>query len=164
MASLRYATRAYLAQGDSPDTVLARLGGLLCFESEHQFATVLIGELNLPEHRMTLASAGHFPPLLISDGEAEYLDVPIATPIGIDPASRPTPVSIDVADQSSLIAFTDGLVERRDEHLDVSLERLRNAAEGDDRTIEGAVDRLASTLLPTGAVDDVVILGVRWRN
>ena len=44
-------------------------------------------------------------------------------PFGLDPLSRPEVVSAEVTEHSSLIAFTDGLVEQRGEHLDVSLDR-----------------------------------------
>jgi serine phosphatase RsbU (regulator of sigma subunit) len=164
MASLRYATRAYLAQGDSPDVVLARLGRLLDFESENLFATVLIGELDVIEHRMKVASAGHLAPLVISDDEAEFVDMPVAAPVGVDQESRPHPVSLHLSQGSTVIAFTDGLVERRGEHLDVSLERLRTSARRRDATMEAKLDRLARDLMPRGAVDDVVILGVQWRS
>ena len=67
-------------------------------------------------------------------------------------------------DGATLIGFTDGLVERRGEHLDESLERLRRAAQGAAGSIEGVLDYLTSQLIPDGGADDVVILGLRWQN
>ena len=70
MASLRYATRAYVAQGDNPATVLAKLGRLLDFGNEHQFATVMLGAIDGAYRQLTMASAGHFSPLLVTGTEA----------------------------------------------------------------------------------------------
>jgi serine phosphatase RsbU (regulator of sigma subunit) len=164
MAALRYATRAYVVEGHDPQTVLTKLGDMLDFESQHQFATVLIADIDVPRRCMTLASAGHFPPLLVSLEGIQFVDLAVSTPVGVDAASQPTPASVQLSSDATFIAFTDGLIERRGEHLDVSLERLRAAAAGQTGSLEELLDHLAETLIPTGAEDDVVILGFRWRN
>jgi hypothetical protein len=164
MASLRYATRAYVAQGDGPATVLAKLGRLLDFDSEHQFATVMAGAIEGAGRRLTLASAGHFPPLLVAGDGARFLDVPVNAPVGVDGNEPWQEACFTVPDGATLIGFTDGLVERRGEHLDESLERLRRAAQGAAGSIEGVLDHLTSQLIPDGGADDVVILGLRWQN
>jgi hypothetical protein len=164
MASLRYATRAYVLEGYDPQTVLAKLGDMLDFESQHQFATVLVADVDVPGRRMTLASAGHFPPLLVSLEGNEFVDLAVSTPVGVDAASHPMAVSVQLSDEATFIAFTDGLIERRGEHLDVSLERLRAATAGQTGSLDELLDHLVATLIPAGADDDVVILGFRWRN
>jgi hypothetical protein len=164
MASLRYATRAYVAEGHDPQTVLAKLGDMLDFESQHQFATVLIAEIDVSARRMTLASAGHFPPLLVTLEGNKFVDLVVSTPVGVDAASHPVSVSVDLSDDATFIAFTDGLIERRGEHLDISLERLRTATVGQTGSVAELLDHLVATLIPAGAEDDVVILGFRWRN
>jgi serine phosphatase RsbU (regulator of sigma subunit) len=164
MASLRYATRAYIAEGDGPAVVLAKLGQMLSFERDNQFATVLVGELDLRQHRLTLATAGHFPPLLIATGKSRFVDVEVAPPVGVDANSRPTAVTTTVPPAGTLIAFTDGLVERRGEQLDVSLDRLRKLAERQHGPVDGLVDRLVAALVPEGGQDDMVVLGLRWQR
>jgi serine phosphatase RsbU (regulator of sigma subunit) len=164
MASLRYATRAYVAQGDGPATVLAKLGQLVDFDSDHQFATVMAGTIDSSQCRLTLASAGHFAPLLVTGREARFLEVPVNTPVGINGHLPFQEACFTLPDGAMLIGFTDGLVERRGEHLDVSLERLRRAAQSAAGPIEDVLDHLASQLIPEGAADDVVILGLRWPN
>jgi hypothetical protein len=59
MASLRYAIRAYVAQGDPPETVLFKLTNLLNVARDGHFATVLCGLVDVAEHRVTFANAGH---------------------------------------------------------------------------------------------------------
>jgi serine phosphatase RsbU (regulator of sigma subunit) len=164
MASLRYATRAYIAQGDGPEAVLSKLDQLLSFDTEHQFATVLIGVIEHSGDRLMLASAGHFPPLMVSDIGAEFLEVPIGTPVGIKLAGRPPAMSIPLPKRVTLLAFTDGLIERRDEHLDISMKRLQLAAEPNVGSVAEMLDHILATLIPTGGDDDVVILGLRWRS
>ena len=60
------------------------------------------------------------------------------------------------------MCFTDGLVERRGESLDVGLARLRSLAPG-ERSLRGLIDRLSSMLPPDGPADDVAILALRWN-
>ncbi|MGH9105733.1 MAG: PP2C family protein-serine/threonine phosphatase [Acidimicrobiales bacterium] len=162
MASLRYSTRAYVAQGDEPGAVLARLARLLDFETDNQFATVLIGELDLPAQQLRLASAGHYPALLISAGGARYLRPETAAPIGVDEASHPTTATFELPVAGTLVAFTDGLVERRGEPLDVSLERLRTVAQRHPGHPDRLLNRLVSQLAANGAQDDVAVLAMRW--
>jgi len=63
-----------------------------------------------------------------------------------------------------LFAFTDGAVERKGESIDVGLERLRVAAMAHDGPVDAAIDRLLAAVVPDGADDDVVIVGLRWGN
>lgn len=183
MASLRFATRAYVVQGDGPGTVLAKLDRLLHVHVDHQFATVLVGEIDLDRRRLTFASAGHFPPVLLEHGRARLLETITGPPIGIGETTRPPETELPLAPGAALLAFTDGLVERRGEHLDTGLQRLveaMSAAGGGgpggrrpQREPDPArpdvnsslragtlVDVVAATLIPDGTEDDVVILGL----
>jgi serine phosphatase RsbU (regulator of sigma subunit) len=77
-------------------------------------------------------------------------------------AYRPT--TVQLASGSSLVAFTDGLVERRGENLDLGLDRLVRAADGDAATVEELLAALTATLGPDGAADDVAVLAFRWTS
>jgi serine phosphatase RsbU (regulator of sigma subunit) len=162
MASLRYATRAYAAQGDDISTVLTKLGMLLDIERDHHFATVLAGEVNLTDRRVTLASAGHFMPLLLTEGGAAYINGVSEPPVGVAPLPDFTTVTFVPAQGATLIAFTDGLIERRDEGIDAGLERLRQTVSGSAQSLEDLVDTVTAKLLTEGAADDTVILAIRW--
>ena len=163
MAALRYATKAYVAEGFAPEVVLRKLGMMISFDAQQQFATMLIGQVDVEARQVTLACAGHLPPLLVSAEGARFIDLPIATPVGVDPASVSS-VTVDVPQGATMFAFTDGLVERRGEHLDVGLDRLKATIEGQSGTVEEMLDQLVSQLIPGGSEDDVVIVGFRWRN
>jgi hypothetical protein len=162
MAALRFAVRAYLAQGDDIATVLTRLRELLDITVDHQFATVLLGELDPGTGLVRLVSAGHFAPLLLSRGRAELLECPVAPPVGVSVSVAPSVAELRVAGPATLLAFTDGAVERRGEVVDTGLERLRSAAAAaEGQPLPDVLDRLMETSAQ-GARDDTVILGLRW--
>jgi serine phosphatase RsbU (regulator of sigma subunit) len=165
MAALRFAVRAYVAEGHDIETVLASLRTLLDIDTDHQFATVLLGELNTTAGRLRLVSAGHFAPMLVTDGEARLLDCTVAPPVGV-PAPPPGPATVvPVTRAATLLAFTDGAVERRGETIDDGLERLRGAAATSAtgaRPLEGMLDDVLGAVTGHGAQDDTVLLGLRW--
>ncbi|MGY1631151.1 PP2C family protein-serine/threonine phosphatase [Geodermatophilus sp. SYSU D01186] len=165
MAALRFAVRAYLAEGHDIAAVLTRLRGLLDVDVDHQFATVLLGELDARAGRVRLVSAGHFAPVLVSGGRARLLDCPLTPPIGVGTAAGPEPSTVTVSGPATLLAFTDGLVERSGEVIDTGLERLvAAAAEADSRPLTGTVDDVLATLTAGGGKDDTVLLGMRWTR
>ena len=164
MASLRYAVRAYVAQGDGIEAVVAKLAQLFDKDDGGQFATVLAGELDLTSHECRLVSAGHFYPLLVSADGASYVSGEIEPPVGVTTPVRPRAVTVAVPEAGMLFAFTDGAIERKGEGIDIGLERLRLAAANHDGPIEATLDRLLSDVVPDGADDDVVIVGLRWGN
>ncbi|MGH8891174.1 MAG: PP2C family protein-serine/threonine phosphatase [Acidothermaceae bacterium] len=163
MASLRYAVRAYVAQGDDIATVLTKVGGLLDIETDQHFATLLAGDVDLATQRVSIASAGHFLPLLVSGGMAEFVSGDIEPPIGIASSPQSITASFEAPPKATLIAFTDGAVERRGENIDIGLDRLRNGVVDDGKPLDALLDGLIARLVPDGADDDVVILAVRWQ-
>ena len=165
MAALRFAVRAYVAEGHGVEAVLANLRRLLDVDTDHQFATVLLGELDVDAGCLRLVCAGHFPPLLLSGGRAEFLDCPVTPPIGVAAGPPPPAAAVPLTGPGTLLAFSDGLVERRGEVVDVGLERLRAAtAEAGSRELPDLLDHLLTTLTGSGAQDDTVLLGVRWTS
>jgi serine phosphatase RsbU (regulator of sigma subunit) len=168
MAALRFAVRGFVSDGDSIEAVLSKLRRLLTVDVQHQFATVLLGELDLPRRRMRLVSAGHFPPILTDAGQARLLDCPPAPPVGV-PAPPATAVEVALPRAGTLLAYTDGAVERRGEVIDVGVERLRTAAEhqltaADPRPLDESLDAVLATVTVADGKDDTVLLGMRWTS
>ncbi|HEX3840976.1 MAG TPA: PP2C family protein-serine/threonine phosphatase [Acidimicrobiales bacterium] len=164
MASLHYAVRAYAAEGDQPGTVLTKLGALLDVHRDSHLATVLCGFVDIDKHEMTLASAGHFPPLVVSNGQGSYVELAVGLPIGTGEGETYASTTIEVPPGATVLAFTDGLVERRKEAIDVGLDRLRDAAAEDDRSLSQLLGEVIDRLTPDGSEDDTAILGLRWQN
>lgn len=164
MASLRYAIRAYAAQGDAPALILTKLSDLVSVERAGHFATVLCAQCDIDRHEITVANAGHLPPLLICGDTAEFLTISTGLPVGV--SSRPAygEVIVPVPSGATLLAFTDGLVERRGENLDAGLQRLRDLAVGDEGSLEEFLTTLVGGLTNGGSDDDTALLGVRWHH
>ncbi len=166
MASLRYAIHAYAAQNDPPETILAKLSRLLNVKVSGQMATVLCALIDVRGRLITLASAGHLPPLVISDDDGRYLECNVGLPVGVERDAVYTSSTTKVPARSTLLAFTDGLVERRGESLDVGLDRLRlRAAAGVDREqLQDLLSRLVADLRNGPTEDDTAIVGVKWKE
>ena len=75
---------------------------------------------------------------------------------------RETEVSIPP--HAILIAYTDGLVERRGELLDEGLERLRRAAASGPPELDQLVASLARALPAKEHNDDTAIVGIQWQT
>ena len=76
MASLRFAIRAYAADGDGPGSILGKLTHLVNVGRDGHFATVLCGVVDPGAHRPRWADAGHPRPLVVADGTSRYVSVP----------------------------------------------------------------------------------------
>lgn len=122
--------------------------------------TAIFGVLDLDELSFTFCGAGHLPLVVISarDGTAR-LEQGVGPLLGIGLAV-PEAIRLDLEPGDRIGMVTDGLIERRDESIDVGLGRLQSAAaEGRHRTIDQLVDHLLLTVGP-GAVpdDDIAII------
>lgn len=164
MASLRYAIHAYAAQGDAPAVILSKLSKLLKVERDGGFATVICGSIDIEGREMTLASAGHLPPLLLASGDAEFVAVRTGVPVGVDGAEPYESVTVSIPPRGTLLAYTDGLIERRGESLDVGFARLREAALEVDGTLEQLLTELVDVLTRAESDDDTAVLGLRWNS
>ncbi len=161
MASLRYAIRAFASQGDAPEAILFKLSRLIDGGRDALFATVLCGLVNVAERRVTFANAGHPNPLLVTGATGEFVATHVSPPIGVA-ESAGVATDVTVPPGGVLVAYTDGLHERRGENPDVSLARLRDAALGHG-TLDDLLDGLLHELTPDGGHDDTAILAVTWR-
>jgi serine phosphatase RsbU (regulator of sigma subunit) len=164
MASLRYAALAYASSDPRPASVLSRLSNFVNGQSHSYFATVLCVAIDVDGHRVTVASAGHIAPLLIEGAGGRFVEIQVGVPIGVSRDAPYTEVTSSVLPGATLVAFTDGLVERRGEVLDVGLARLREAAAAQPRGLDDLVETLARELMSDGHDDDTAILGIRWHD
>ena len=162
MAQYRNALRVYLLQGDPPATAIEKLHGLSDLLTD-PFATVLVGALR-PDGELHLATAGHFPPFVLRGGAAAPVPMGAELPLGGLPA-RPGEVSARIAPGDTVVLFTDGLVERRGESIDVGLEELRVAIEAAADFETGAMaDALLEAMTRRGPFhDDIALLVVRLQ-
>ncbi|MFF9097133.1 SpoIIE family protein phosphatase [Streptomyces sp. NPDC014802] len=108
------------------------------------------------------SSAGHLPPLLTTrGGEAYYLESGRGLLLGMDPELPRHSACDGLPHGSTLLLFTDGLIERRGEPLDIAMERLRrHAAAHAQAPLDGFCDELILKF-GTEITDDIALLAVR---
>jgi serine phosphatase RsbU (regulator of sigma subunit) len=164
MASLRFAMRAYAAQGDDPTAVLSKLSGLLEVGRDGHFATALCAVVDVDSRAITLANAGHPQPLLCTPDGNSYLSAPVGPPIGVARDATYNVSTSSLPPRGTLLFYTDGLVERRGEQLDAGLERLARAVSDGDRSLETTLSGILDEVIPEGSADDTALLGVRWTS
>lgn len=163
MASLRYSTRAYAAQGDSPGVILTKLSKLVSIPRDGHFATVQCALLDFANATITVANAGHPEPVVVVDGLASFVATATGPPIGVRRRDDYREVMAPLPPAATLLLYTDGLVERRGEILDGGLARLKGAAEHAGIGLETLLDTILHDVIPQGSDDDTALLGVRWR-
>lgn len=160
MSRLRHSIAAYAVEGHDPATVLAKVSGLIDLDRDGHFATAVCGIVDVTTGSVEIANAGHPPIVVVSDGTARPLEGPIGPPLGVGAQYDATELSLKP--QTVLLAYTDGLVERRDASIDAGITQLCGAA-GRARDLEEMLDTVLRTMLPRGASDDdTAILALQW--
>jgi len=163
MARVSHAIEAYALDMVSPSDLMTKVESFIERQHDGLFATVLCGMVDVRHHQITLVNAGHPPPILLTNQGAELVAAAINPPIGLQGVKFES-TTICVPPQSTLVAFTDGLFERRGEALDRGLERLRTAAaESRSQPLEALLDAMIEGS-ETDGNDDTALLGIRWLN
>jgi PAS domain S-box-containing protein len=160
MAQLRSAASALAATTDGPGALLERLDAFAGRTDGGQFATVAVCVLDPATGLLRYACAAHPPPLVLyPDGEAAYLEEGRSPPLcAVDGGIRPE-AAVRLPVGSTLLLYTDGLVERRGTSLDARLEQLRvSLVRHAGLPFENLGDALISDLLGGDPIDDDVAL------
>jgi signal transduction histidine kinase/serine phosphatase RsbU (regulator of sigma subunit)/DNA-binding response OmpR family regulator len=162
MGQLRSALHSLAMEGAGPAQVLARLDAYLQSLAAERFATCLYAVYDPHRHRLRYAASGHLPPLLIATDTA-YLELPPALPLGL--GSTPADREVAFPRGTSLLLYTDGLVENRALSLDDCLAALCQtcgalpaAARTDPQQITERALELLNT--PDRVDDDIALLAV----
>ncbi|GLW34182.1 PP2C family protein-serine/threonine phosphatase [Actinoplanes regularis] len=163
MGRVRSALRAYALICDDPAEALTLLNRKVQHFEAGSLTTALYAMISPERDRIVLSSAGHLRPVLARpDGSADLVDVPIDPPLGLGRTPRPRRSHAVAFPPGALFfCYTDGLVERRKQVIDLGIERLTQLVRADDvETVCGTVMAEADTERPT---DDVAVLAVRRR-
>ncbi|MEU8618960.1 PP2C family protein-serine/threonine phosphatase [Streptomyces sp. NPDC048623] len=164
MNAYRGALREVAATDLPPHRVLRQLDAVVAEDEGRRPATCLLIQVDPARSTATFASAGHLPPVVFAaDGSAELVDLPVGPPLGTglggyEPAVR------TLAPADTLLLFTDGLVERRGEDIDVSLARLAALRLPPGSGPEAVVGEVLRRLDAHTAEDDVAVLAARCRE
>ncbi len=111
----------------------------------------------------TLARAGHPMPAMVSpEGIVTLLDVPAGPPLGLGGLPFET-TEITLPEGSVLALYSDGLIESRDQDIDVGIARLHRALAQPAVRLEDICDTVIGTLPPEHPTDDIALLVARTR-
>jgi sigma-B regulation protein RsbU (phosphoserine phosphatase) len=156
--------------GGSPEAALKKASWRLAQGNETcMFATVLCGLIDARTGELTLASAGHEPPVLLrADGRTEFVDLVNGPALGLEVNEHYTVWHGRLRSGDALVAYTDGITEALDaDNQPFGTERLRTALRaGTDAatlcaTLVADVHRFA-TGVPQS--DDITALALRWTT
>ncbi|MGX1541400.1 SpoIIE family protein phosphatase [Streptomyces adustus] len=166
MAQVRNMLRAYAwSQTKPPSRIIERLDEAIRHITDVTMATMILARLeeaNDDHWKLSWSNAGHPPPLLIShDGLAEYLTDGHGILLGVEAGRRPD-ASTMLSPGSTLVLYTDGLIEEPGHTLDEGLQRLRrHAAALAHRPLASFTDQLLRRVRPAENDDDVALLALR---
>jgi putative methionine-R-sulfoxide reductase with GAF domain len=162
MGRIRSAIRAYALLGRGPDEVLMLTDRKMTHFELGNFATAALVVLRPPYREAKIALAGHPPPAIVHvEGEAALVDARPGPPLGVA-GRRPSPTTVALPRGSVLVGYTDGLIERRHESIDVGLERLRSSVAAMHPAL--LCERvMAATLEGHVPEDDIALIALRRR-
>ena len=165
MARLQNALRVYAVDGLRPSAALERINSFARDAAGKPMATVLYGVIDPDHGSMRLASAGHPPPLIIDpQGDAWFVEALAGNPLGAVRYPVYEESTISLQPGTTVLLYTDGLIERPGASLDEGFDWLRELAP----EISGGLDDLCSTLVrasfqESSQADDVALLAVRLQ-
>jgi serine phosphatase RsbU (regulator of sigma subunit) len=161
MAQLRTALRVFALDGLKPSSLVSRLNSFAA-SSGSDFATMVYGVID-PATTLRYTCAGHPPPLLVSSsGKARYLEAGHGLLLGAEKRAQYRQASVELEEGDTLILYTDGLVESRQQSLDQRLTRLATASAVESADPGQLLDRILQEMAQLEPFsDDVAVLAVR---
>ena len=162
MGQLRTTVANLAPLGLPAGEIMNRLTGIVAHHGEETGATCVYAVYDPSSRRCRFTSAGHLPPALRHpDGAVEFIDAAKGTMLGLA-SSNYEPVDIELPPGSTLVLYTDGLVEKPDQDVATGMDRLASAlAAGSPQQHLGELsDTILSRLGPYGD-DDVALLLAR---
>jgi serine phosphatase RsbU (regulator of sigma subunit) len=165
MGAIRSALRAFSIVDPTPSVVLSELDLYFAkFKPVGEMVTCCYAVLDPDSGRLTYASAGHPPPLVIGRQGHQWLECATTPPLGVGVSVRREQAEADIGAGSVLLLYSDGLVERRRHVLSDDLAALADAAAAlpDAVHLQTALDSLVDRLShPDRTIDDLAVLALR---
>ena len=149
MGQLRSAVRAYARLDLPPADLLESLDGLVRDLGEDQIVTCIYAVFDPADRCLRFANAGHLPPIVaVPGGECRLVGGDENPPLGVGPFNL-TQHHVDLESNARVVLYTDGLVERRGEDIDVGIETLARRVAEMVGPVDGVPEELVAAMLPT---------------
>jgi serine phosphatase RsbU (regulator of sigma subunit)/anti-sigma regulatory factor (Ser/Thr protein kinase) len=163
MAHLQSALRAYALEALRPELVLERMNGFVLEGEQGGMVTLLYAIVDPDASTLHVATAGHPPPLVLRpDGGPTFAEAPAGSPLGVNrfPSYAESMATLDP--WSTVLLYTDGLVEGPELPLGEGLDGLLRTAESCPREPEGLCRALLATAdSRAGSRDDLALLALQ---
>jgi serine phosphatase RsbU (regulator of sigma subunit)/anti-sigma regulatory factor (Ser/Thr protein kinase) len=163
MAHLQSALRAYALEALRPALVLERMNGFVLEGEQGGMVTLLYAIVDPDGHMVQVASAGHPPPLVLDPGGgATFVEAPPGSPLGVARYSAYEESATTLDPWSTVLLYTDGLVEGPQLPLGEGLEGLRGSMAGAPREPEALCQAVLDSLdVRVGLSDDLALLALQ---
>ncbi len=161
MGRLRTALHSYAIESHGPGRTLELVDRFVHSLNEPAMATAAYAVFDTYTGSLEYATAGHLPPIVISDGQARVLDVTPAPPLGAFPYGRCPEHALELERGETLLLYTDGLVERRGIGLTQGIDTLCDAVRGAMTPEDVCVLAVARMVPLEGLRDDVAIVALQ---
>ncbi len=161
MGRVKSALRSYALVSEGPAHALELTDRKVRHFEIGSMVTVVCAVMSPPFDQVVLASAGHVPAVIAApDTDARFVQALVGPPLGAVRDVHRTAETLALAPGGVLLLYTDGLIERRDEHIDDGLERLRAAttAQPPDLLCRDVMHSLVGSTIMT---DDIALLAVQ---
>jgi serine phosphatase RsbU (regulator of sigma subunit)/PAS domain-containing protein len=160
MVTARNSLRGLAITGAGPAELIGMLNNVLCHLTQDVVGTVIAGIYDPGTRILRWARAGHLPPVLVRDQAARALPLPNGILLGMDPDAIYDEATTQLMPGDTLLMFTDGLVERRNESIDATLTEFVAMASGNDATADILADRMIASAV-SDTQDDACLVAVR---
>jgi serine phosphatase RsbU (regulator of sigma subunit)/CheY-like chemotaxis protein len=162
MGQIRTALHAYALHDLPPAVAMRSVDRLLQDVSEGAMATAVYMVLDPATGRVETVSAGHPPPLLVGpDGAVSYLAAEPHPPLGVVRDGIFTPSVETLLRGSTLLLYTDGLIEDRDTGIEDGLRMLAEHIDTAAPSLDALCESTIARMVPEGRDDDVAVLAAR---
>jgi len=162
MVALRNCLRGLAITGAGPASLLTWLNSVACHLNDDTFGTAICGIYDPAQGVLRWARAGHLPVVLVRNGKARTLAQPQGVLLGADADARYQEVTTALRHGDTLLLFTDGLIERRDQSIDESISTLLKVASRRVDDIDSYADLLVAELA-SDTDDDACLVAVTLR-
>ncbi|HET8599461.1 MAG TPA: SpoIIE family protein phosphatase [Segeticoccus sp.] len=160
MAQMRSALRAHIAVDPAPERVINQMRALFTTYDIPQLVTLVY--LVASSDSLVYVNAGHPPPVMLTAaGTGRALPLADRPPLGVPSPPKGSRI-VPFAPGDTLLAYTDGLIERREEDIDNGLARLLSHLPAlDEGPLPGALAGLVECVRDHGRDDDVAAVALR---